>query len=338
MVAKSTAGLHGRSRRAQGVDMERRGWTAAPPSTGRDGSRADAVGPRATGSGPAGGGAAGPRRLYPKTGVVSPRCGTCRTYTPGGRLRVSTARSGGAPGALEDASIMPTSPGRTRGWKAGALVAVAVWVAAPPAAAQDHVGQYEQADIEFGARLYDANPRAVPCRHGRPRPRGWTSPAGSTAGPARDAELMGLLRAGIPGTATPPNEFTSSELIGLVAYLRTMRDLPPERGHPGPTRRGARRCSPARAPARRANGCTAGPERDRVRPHRRPPAAVAARPHRYGLAGWRGPSEAERRTGLAAGQPAEGQSFPIRGTDNIRVVIHKLIASISASVTFTPVG
>ena len=112
---------------------------------------------------------------------------------------------------------------RIAGWKAGALGLIAA-LAVAPATAQDHAGQYEQADIEFGARLYDTN--CVQCHAesgdavvGVDLAGGVYSRAGS------DAELMGLLRAGIPGTAMPPNEFTSSELTGLVSYLRTMRDV-----------------------------------------------------------------------------------------------------------------
>ena len=116
---------------------------------------------------------------------------------------------------------------RAAGWRAGALpglMAVLAAGSAPLAAAQDHAGQYEQADIEFGARLYDAN--CVQCHAetgdavaGIDLAGGVYSRAGS------DAELRALLRAGIPGTAMPPNEFNASELTGLVSYLRTMRDF-----------------------------------------------------------------------------------------------------------------
>ena len=123
---------------------------------------------------------------------------------------------------------MGTSAGRkAAGWRAGALPGLMAALAAggaPLAAAQDHAGQYEQADIEFGARLYDAN--CVQCHAetgdaiaGVDLAGGVYSRAGS------DGELRELLRAGIPGTAMPPNDFTASELTGLVSYLRTMRDF-----------------------------------------------------------------------------------------------------------------
>jgi len=101
---------------------------------------------------------------------------------------------------------------------------VGIMTTAPMMTAQDHAGQYEQANIEFGARLYDAN--CVRCHAetgdavaGVDLASGTYSRAGS------DFELMGLIRAGIPGTAMPPNEFSSAELTGLVSYLRTMRDV-----------------------------------------------------------------------------------------------------------------
>ena len=72
----------------------------------------------------------------------------------------------------------------TAGWKAGALGLVAALALGAPAAAQDHVGQYEQADIEFGARLYDAN--CVQCHaESGDAVAGSISPAASTAAPAR---------------------------------------------------------------------------------------------------------------------------------------------------------
>ena len=122
---------------------------------------------------------------------------------------------------------MANSAGRkTAAWKAGALgliVGLAPGVA-PTAAAQDHAGQYEQADIEFGARLYDAN--CVRCHAETGDAVAGVDIAGGVYGRAgSDGELMTLLRAGIPGTAMPPNEFTASELTGLVSYLRTMSDF-----------------------------------------------------------------------------------------------------------------
>ena len=49
---------------------------------------------------------------------------------------------------------------------------------------------------------------------------------------------MQLLRTGVPDTAMPPNDFTPSELTGLVTYLRTMRDLDARAVHLGDVTRG----------------------------------------------------------------------------------------------------
>ena len=86
---------------------------------------------------------------------------------------------------------------------------------------QDHVGQYEQADIEYGARLYSSN--CTRC-HGEAGDEvaGVDLRAGEYARAASDPELITLIRRGIPGTAMPPASFTQSELAGLVAYLRNM--------------------------------------------------------------------------------------------------------------------
>ena len=92
------------------------------------------------------------------------------------------------------------------------------------AAAQDHVGQYARADIEFGARLYNANCTRCHAESGD-AVAGVDLRSGQYARADSDFELTRLLRTGIPGTAMPPNDFSSAELTGLVAFLRTMRDV-----------------------------------------------------------------------------------------------------------------
>jgi putative heme-binding domain-containing protein len=42
---------------------------------------------------------------------------------------------------------------------------------------------------------------------------------------SNDGDLMALITTGIPGTAMPAFTFTPSELTGIVAYLRNMRDF-----------------------------------------------------------------------------------------------------------------
>ena len=109
------------------------------------------------------------------------------------------------------------------GWIAA--LALLVILGAPAAVrAQDHAGQYEQADIEFGARLYGAN--CVRCHaESGDAVAGVNLRGGNYSRAASDQELMFLLRRGIPGTAMAPSDFSTSELTGLVSYLRTMRDV-----------------------------------------------------------------------------------------------------------------
>ena len=92
------------------------------------------------------------------------------------------------------------------------------------ASGQDHVGQYEQADIEFGAQLYGAN--CTRC-HGDAGDEvdGVDLRTGQYSRADSDPELMRLIRTGIRDTAMPPNDFSRSELTGIVSFLRTMRDF-----------------------------------------------------------------------------------------------------------------
>ncbi len=88
-------------------------------------------------------------------------------------------------------------------------------------AAQEHAGQYSQADIERGSRIYSAN--CVPC-HG---PNGDLAHnvdlrSGKFRHAASEEELGRVIAAGIPGTAMPPHKFDPAELSGIVAYVRSM--------------------------------------------------------------------------------------------------------------------
>jgi putative heme-binding domain-containing protein len=105
------------------------------------------------------------------------------------------------------------------------FTALALWcLAAGLVAAQEHAGQYAQADIERGSRLYGAN--CVVC-HGV---TGDTVPnvdlrSGKFRRAASDEELGRLITNGVPGTAMPPHKFQAAEVTGIVAYVRTMRDV-----------------------------------------------------------------------------------------------------------------
>jgi putative heme-binding domain-containing protein len=111
--------------------------------------------------------------------------------------------------------------GTVRACIAATLALTSAVVITRPAAAQTHAGQYEPADIEYGARLYLSH--CVTC-HGE---RGDSMPGASLgSGKFRragsDRELMGVIRDGIVGTAMVPNKYTDSEATALVAYLRNM--------------------------------------------------------------------------------------------------------------------
>jgi putative heme-binding domain-containing protein len=100
-------------------------------------------------------------------------------------------------------------------------------------AAQEHVGQYSQADVENGFNLYNSN--CITC-HGA---NGDSVPtvnlrSGQFRRAASDSDLNRLIQTGIPGTAMPPGRFSTGELAGLVAYIRAMRefDTRPVRGDP----------------------------------------------------------------------------------------------------------
>jgi cytochrome c oxidase cbb3-type subunit III len=102
------------------------------------------------------------------------------------------------------------------------LLFAAVWICAgAEAQLPTHAGQYEQADIEHGARLYGGH--CITC-HGE---RGDTMP-GANLGSGKfrhaetDRDLSNVIRNGVPGTAMAPSAYTDTELGAIVAYLRNM--------------------------------------------------------------------------------------------------------------------
>lgn len=100
-----------------------------------------------------------------------------------------------------------------------------------------HAGEYLQADITFGMQLYRAN--CVSC-HGPDGDvvDGVNLRSGQFRNASSDQELMGIIAGGIEGTAMLPGNYTSSELTGLVAYLRTMGDFDPAGSMTGDAARG----------------------------------------------------------------------------------------------------
>ncbi len=125
------------------------------------------------------------------------------------------------------------------------IVVVAV---ARTSAAQTHAGQYEQADIEYGARIYSEH--CVTC-HGD---RGDSMPpaklgSGQFRHASTDRDLTAVIRDGIPGTAMAP-----ADLLGFRAHgARCVFAQHDQRAiwtpSPSATPNVAARCSRARATA-----------------------------------------------------------------------------------------
>jgi putative heme-binding domain-containing protein len=108
---------------------------------------------------------------------------------------------------------------RRLGWAALGILGIGGW-----SGAQEHVGQYSQADVEVGFNLYNANCHACHGANGDSVP-GVNLRSGRLRHAANDSELNRLIQAGIPGTAMPPGRFTSAELAGLVAYVWSMHEF-----------------------------------------------------------------------------------------------------------------
>jgi cytochrome c oxidase cbb3-type subunit III len=116
--------------------------------------------------------------------------------------------------------------------------ALALWcVASQPVDAQDHAGQYTQADIERGSRLYGANCAFCHGASGDAVPN-VDLRSGKFRKATSDEDLGRLITAGVPGTAMPPHKFQDAELTGIVAYIRAMRGVRAATVAVGDARRG----------------------------------------------------------------------------------------------------
>ncbi len=82
--------------------------------------------------------------------------------------------------------------------------------------------QYSQADVEAGYTLYNANCITCHGANGDSIP-GVNLRTNQFRRVATDADLNRLIQTGIPGTAMPPGRYTTADLAGLVAYIRSMR-------------------------------------------------------------------------------------------------------------------
>lgn len=117
---------------------------------------------------------------------------------------------------------------------AGVLAATA----GPAQAQQEHVGQYSQADINFGMSVYGGN--CVSCHGpGGDGVDGVNLRSGQFRSASSDFELEQIISNGIPDTAMPPGSYSEAELTGLVAYLRMMGSLDASDATIGDAARGA---------------------------------------------------------------------------------------------------
>ena len=96
-------------------------------------------------------------------------------------------------------------------------------VAHQEAAAQEHAGQYSQAEIELGSRIYGSNCALCHGVNGESVPN-VDLRSGKFRKAVSDEDLARLIATGVPGTAMPPHKFQNTELAGIVAYVRTMRN------------------------------------------------------------------------------------------------------------------
>src|SRR5215470_27045 len=97
--------------------------------------------------------------------------------------------------------------------------AIALIVAAAAIAiAQEH--GYTPADIENGARLYQSSCAGCHGANGDMVP-GIELRRGQFRRATTDTEIIGIIRAGIPGTTMPPSSFSETQAGTIVAYLRS---------------------------------------------------------------------------------------------------------------------
>jgi cytochrome c oxidase cbb3-type subunit 3 len=88
--------------------------------------------------------------------------------------------------------------------------------------AQEH--GYTPADIENGGRLFQSSCAGCHGQDGAGVP-GIELARGQFRRGTSDTDLINIIKAGIPGTAMPPHNFTDAQAATVVAYLRNMNSL-----------------------------------------------------------------------------------------------------------------
>jgi cytochrome c oxidase cbb3-type subunit III len=105
------------------------------------------------------------------------------------------------------------------------------------ATAQDHAGQYDQVDVEYGAQLYSGHCITCHGESGDLMP-GANLRSGRFRHASSDRDLATLIREGIEGTPMIATSYSDSELSALVAYLRNMASFDTSSVAIGDTARG----------------------------------------------------------------------------------------------------
>ena len=104
------------------------------------------------------------------------------------------------------------------------LTAAITWgVGASAALLAQHGGDYERADIERGAQLYDEF--CSNCHGDEGDGVGNVNlKAGQFRHASTDQNFRRILTRGIPGTGMPPGDYGETDMLALIAYVRNMRD------------------------------------------------------------------------------------------------------------------
>lgn len=105
----------------------------------------------------------------------------------------------------------------------GALLVIAM-TAGLLAQSPQHAGEYAQADIQYGARIYAA--QCTQC-HGPTGDQvsGVALKSGRFRHVASDDDLRRIVTQGLPGTSMPGRSLDNGEVTGIIAYVRNMRDF-----------------------------------------------------------------------------------------------------------------
>ncbi len=106
----------------------------------------------------------------------------------------------------------------------GLALAAAPRAAAAQASAAAHPGEYAPADIAYGSRLYDA--QCTTCHGANGDGVGGVDlKSGKFRNAVTDQDLIRVITTGIQGTGMQAFKFDSSEIAGIVAYLRNMNSF-----------------------------------------------------------------------------------------------------------------